>query len=97
MVNVSINETTIKNSLLEKTGDIFSAIGNKISNLSATILQKLSEYGSKPTPLLGKILALFLGGLAIYGGLKVGQKALKVILWILGILIIISVIWSFFW
>lgn len=75
---------------------LLNYFGDKISNLSTLSLQKISEQGINPSPFLPKLLAIFFGAFLIYMASKIGKKGAKIIMMIVGILMVISIGYSFF-
>lgn len=67
-----------------------------IQKLSNFFQEKIIELGFKFPDVLSTLLTIFLGVLFIIIGTKITNKILKVILFILGVLILIGLVLSFF-
>ena len=81
---------------MEFPSSILNWISNKTSEASAYGIQKLAEIGVNPSDTLSKLVTLFIGAGILFLGLKVSQKIAKWIFIVLGILIVISIGYSFF-
>ena len=75
---------------------ILNWISNQTSSLSAEGIKKLAEIGVNPSLTLSKLFTLFIGAGILFLGLKVSQRIVKWIFIVLGVLVIISIFYSFF-
>jgi hypothetical protein len=65
-----------------------------IGNISEFIKLKIEYLGVTFSPIFATILTLFIGVLLVYIGSKISSKIAKVLLWILGSLLILGLIYS---
>ena len=79
-----------------KFANVLTTVGNAITTAFQWIITNVSKIGLNVSALVAKLIAIFVIGLVIYFIAKFASKIWKVLLWILFIIIVACIGYTFF-
>jgi len=82
--------------MIEEIKEFLKPIGDKVSEYSGFLVKKLSELGLSTGSTTNKIIAILILLTIFYFSLKITQRVVKFLLIILSIILLSSIIFSFF-